>query len=247
LTQPHDVQWTDGKARQLWEAYHAIHGATGVYPSDFYEVVLDLVGNLVKPRSRCLDVGCGSGVLAELLAGRRHRVVAIDFTAANVDDLRRRWAKRKEEIDVRVQNLTALALPDASFDAAFATEVLEHVSDEKLVACLDEIRRVLVPGGVFVATTPYAERLEKVICPDCLAAFHPMGHVQSFDEARAAATLQAGRLTPVRITRFPTIFVGRTDGQLKSGVKRAVRSLFPRLCVRLRGHNLFFAGRKIGE
>lgn len=59
---------------------------------------------------------------------------------------RRRLAGRpRESVDVRVGDATALDLPDASFDAAFAFDVLHHVPDWR--RALAEVRRVLRPGG----------------------------------------------------------------------------------------------------
>ncbi len=243
----HEVEWTEEKAKCVWEAYNVLYGteATGVYPPDFYQVVLGLVGNNMRPGGRCLDVGCGPGVLAELLDDQSHPVAVIDFAPANIERLKDQWGRRSRSIEARVGRLDAIPYPDESFDTVFATEVLEHLSIGKLSAGLREVRRVLVPGGIFVATTPYAERLDKIICPECLAAFHPMGHVQSVDERMAARILEEGGLAPILIKRFPTIFVGRNDGILIATVKRLLRWSLYGLCARLRGHNLIFVGRKV--
>jgi SAM-dependent methyltransferase len=42
------------------------------------------------------------------------------------------------------------------WDAVLATDVLEHLSLEEVLETLDEVRRALVPGGVFVARVPNA-------------------------------------------------------------------------------------------
>jgi SAM-dependent methyltransferase len=53
---------------------------------------------------------------------------------------------------VRSEDLTRLTYPDAAFDLVLSSETLEHVPD--LAAALDEIRRVLVPGGRHIFTVP---------------------------------------------------------------------------------------------
>lgn len=53
---------------------------------------------------------------------------------------------------VRSEDLTRLSYPDASFDLMLTSETLEHVPD--LDAALEEIRRVLRPGGRHVFTVP---------------------------------------------------------------------------------------------
>lgn len=55
----------------------------------------------------------------------------------------------------RLQDVTALRLPDASRDAVVSLDVLEHVFDYR--AALGEFARVLRPGGVLVVTVPFHE------------------------------------------------------------------------------------------
>lgn len=52
-----------------------------------------------------------------------------------------------------VSDITAIPVPDASFDAVMCTEVLEHVPDP--VAALRELNRVLKPGGHLLITAPF--------------------------------------------------------------------------------------------
>ncbi|MFI8927996.1 class I SAM-dependent methyltransferase [Streptomyces sp. NPDC053474] len=97
-----------------------------------------------------LDVGCGDGsaarVAAPLLAG--HRVVGVDWSQ---DALRR--ASGHLPYVVRGE-LTDGGLPFASgtVDAVLFSEVVEHLVDPD--AALDELRRVLRPGGHLMLSTP---------------------------------------------------------------------------------------------
>jgi SAM-dependent methyltransferase len=54
--------------------------------------------------------------------------------------------------DVR-GDLLALPFPDDVFDGVLLTEVLEHCTDPR--AAVDEVRRVLKPGGLLLVTSPY--------------------------------------------------------------------------------------------
>jgi len=56
------------------------------------------------------------------------------------------------KIDI-VSDITAIPVPDASFDAVLCTEVLEHVSDP--IPALQELERVLKPGGTLIVTAPF--------------------------------------------------------------------------------------------
>lgn len=61
------------------------------------------------------------------------------------------WDNSKLDI---VSDITAIPVPDASFDAVMCTEVLEHVPDP--IAALRELARVLRPGGTMILTSPFA-------------------------------------------------------------------------------------------
>ncbi|NKI40822.1 class I SAM-dependent methyltransferase [Streptomyces physcomitrii] len=97
-----------------------------------------------------LDVGCGDGTAARaaapLLAG--HRIIGVDWSQ---DALRR--ARRRLPYVVRA-DIGGGGLPFASgsVDAVLFSEVIEHLVDPD--SALDELRRVLRPGGHLMLSTP---------------------------------------------------------------------------------------------
>jgi SAM-dependent methyltransferase len=100
---------------------------------------LDSIWARAEPRS-VLDVGCGEGVLthewAERLGDRR--IVGIDLEDAK---LAAEWqARRRGNLEYRVEEATRLSFADDEFDVAAAIEVLEHVPDPE--ATLAEMARV---------------------------------------------------------------------------------------------------------
>jgi SAM-dependent methyltransferase len=96
-----------------------------------------------------LNAGAGAGSLTASLIDRGYCVTSVDMSEPFVERLRDVTAGRGE---VEWADLTKLQFPDASFDGVVCGEVLEHIPDD--VAALRELRRVLRPGGVFVATVP---------------------------------------------------------------------------------------------
>ncbi|HET6818437.1 MAG TPA: bifunctional glycosyltransferase/class I SAM-dependent methyltransferase [Mycobacteriales bacterium] len=99
-----------------------------------------------QPPSKVLDVGCGSGVLAERVRGMGHRVTGVDYaaspeTASRVDEFAR--ADLEQGIPAEV---------GTGFDVVIAADVLEHMRRPEML--LEEIRRVLQPGGVLIASVP---------------------------------------------------------------------------------------------
>ena len=93
---------------------------------------------------RVLDLGCGKGRFARILAARGAQVIGLDVSAAML-------ARADGSSLHRVQG-SARRLPFApsTFDAAVAVEVFEHVEPGALDAALAEAARVLRPGGILI-------------------------------------------------------------------------------------------------
>lgn len=68
----------------------------------------------------------------------------------------------ERNIDIHIDMTEPLPFPDATLDAVFAEEVIEHVSREAGVFFLEQAARCLKPGGVCRLTTPDAEGICRV-------------------------------------------------------------------------------------
>jgi ubiquinone/menaquinone biosynthesis C-methylase UbiE len=125
--------------RQLWLERSAVATAIGLLAPGTDEC--------------CLDLGTGTGEVVRQLARRDARpreAVGVDWSAAmlrHVGALPTGWS-------TRLGDVRALALPDATFDAASASYLLHLLAPADLPIALAEIRRVLRPGGRLVTVTP---------------------------------------------------------------------------------------------
>ncbi|MBI5419761.1 MAG: glycosyltransferase [Deltaproteobacteria bacterium] len=95
-----------------------------------------------------LDIGCGTGLMLEILEGMgMGRVVGMDVRPEGLRRTRQAlpgsWLVQGEA--------TRLPLADNAFDAVLMLDVMEHVDDRLL---LSEVRRLLRPGGVALITAP---------------------------------------------------------------------------------------------
>jgi len=105
----------------------------------------DLLADAVSGAGRVLDLGCGDGHLARLLADRGAGVVGVDIAEADVELARARGLANAEFHVARAQ---ALPLSDTSVDAAVSHMTLMLM--DEIDAVLAEVARVLRPGGPFV-------------------------------------------------------------------------------------------------
>jgi SAM-dependent methyltransferase len=99
----------------------------------------------VSPR-RVLDIGCGTGETSERIAKELGaEVIAADQSARMVN------LARERGLDARQADIQALPFADGEFDCVVAGWVLYHVLDRR--RAIEEVARVLRPGGRFVAST----------------------------------------------------------------------------------------------
>jgi ubiquinone/menaquinone biosynthesis C-methylase UbiE len=109
-----------------------------------------------------LDIGCADGVFSKVILDKTHakKVIGIDVLQDSVLWAKKHW-KRNKKLSFRLGNAHSLKFPNNSFDAVFALEVLEHVSEPQKV--FKEIKRVLTKDGYAVFLVPSDTTLFKVI------------------------------------------------------------------------------------
>jgi SAM-dependent methyltransferase len=132
---------------EIWERLPA-----NLRPPDFTRRRAFLLA-YAMPGQRVLDLGCGEGAFTAALAEAGTEGVGVEVAARAVERAR----AAHPGLDFRHVAIDApLPFEDASFDAVWVSEVLEHVADT--ARFLSEARRVLRPGGLLLVTTPSAGR-----------------------------------------------------------------------------------------
>jgi SAM-dependent methyltransferase len=117
------------------------------------------------------------------------------------------------DVDVRL-DITALELPDESFDAVLCSHVLEHVPDD--VAAMRELRRIVAPRGWCLVMVPIDLGREhtyedpSLVSPEARQrAFWQHDHVRLYatdiGERLAAAGFEVERIRPLAEFGAPTV------------------------------------------
>ena len=144
----------------------------------------------IGPDKDLLDLGAGAGIVPEMnFKGQARRVCGVDpdprvAMNPNLDDGREGLGE-------------SIPYADASFDVVVSDNVLEHLDDP--VSVFREVRRVLRPGGVFLAKTPNRWHYVAIGASVTPHSFH-----RKFNEARGRASVDT----------FPTRYRANPRGQL---------------------------------
>jgi len=149
-------RWTDDQLlERLWgEHVHLGHYGQPPRRRDFRRAKEEFVHELVRwsgldqlpPGSSVLDVGCGIGGSARILA--RDYGLNVLGISISPGQIRRAQELTPAGLSCRfaVMDALALDLPDQSFDAVWSVEAGPHMPDKQRYA--DELLRVLKPGGL---------------------------------------------------------------------------------------------------
>jgi SAM-dependent methyltransferase len=140
---------------------------------------------------RILNVGIGDGFLEARALLRGAEVYSLDPSEDAVKKLAASMGDPDSD-HFKDGFVESMPFPKDFFDVVVMSEVLEHLGDESLSQALQEVHRVLKPGGKFIGTVPAEEdlSLNLVLCPCCETKFHRWGHQQSFTRERFGMVLE---------------------------------------------------------
>ena len=105
-----------------------------------------MVSRVPRDGGTVLDIATGTGLVAERLLARGHRVTGLDQSPDMLAVARRRFGDRIELVEA---SATEIPFPNASFDHLTFTYLLRYVDDPG--ATLAELARVVRPGGTIAS------------------------------------------------------------------------------------------------
>lgn len=144
---------------------------------------------------KVLDIGCWTGQFEKLASQKTKQIVGIDPGASAIRVAKKMVPKAK----FKVANATKLPFSRNSFDTVTILDVIEHIPLNSESVCLNEIKRVLKPGGHLILSTPSAHPLSVLLDP----AYFIIGH-------RHYSLSKINEL--LKIADFKIIKIGYTGG-----------------------------------
>jgi SAM-dependent methyltransferase len=83
----------------------------------------------------------------------RSRFAEVDFAGADIDENAIHWCRKALPGEYRLIDSLTLPFPTSRFDLVYAVSIFTHMDETEQWQWLAELRRVLKPGGLLVATT----------------------------------------------------------------------------------------------
>lgn len=155
------------------------------YPIHLATHLVKLFG--LESNKHLLDVGCGRG---ELLVG--FQAAGLKVAGADISDVAK---KLLPNLDLRIVDLerNGLPFPDDSFDIVFSKSVVEHLTQP--ATYLQQVFRVLRPGGLLITMTPSWEHQFRIFYADYT-------HCRPFTRESLTAIQMAGSFVDVHTRYF---------------------------------------------
>jgi 2-polyprenyl-3-methyl-5-hydroxy-6-metoxy-1,4-benzoquinol methylase len=121
----------------------------------FFDLMLKGLGDIrffqrasaLKDQGAFLDVGCATGILIGALKGYGWRVQGVEICEPAA-----RYGIEQRGVPIEVGTLDDAGFSDSTFSVVHFSHVIEHVPDPR--SFLEEIYRILIPGGLCVIVTP---------------------------------------------------------------------------------------------
>jgi SAM-dependent methyltransferase len=200
-----------------------------------YVWALDRIGSACA--GRVLDAACGSGFGSERAADRAASVVGVDVATTAVAGAAHRY--RRPNLSFAAMDCSDLGFCDSCFEAVLSFETVEHIRDDRRY--VEEMSRVLRPGGWLVLSTPRAPTRDAV--PQ-----NPY-HLREYTWEQLVRLLDPHFTSIVRYGRRPGPRLARIEEELdriRKSTPAKVRRILPRRVRHVLGSIVSKSGGGIG-
>ncbi|MEL7116508.1 MAG: methyltransferase domain-containing protein [Pseudomonadota bacterium] len=137
----------------FWDRIARKYAADPIKNQTAYEATLAAVRAHFKPSDRVLEIGCGTGSTALLLAGDVARYTGADISGGMIEIAREKLAAEPiDGLDFVVAPVNETRFDAGAYDAVLGFNILHLVSD--LPAALARAHALLKPGGLYITKTP---------------------------------------------------------------------------------------------
>lgn len=137
-----------------------------------YKPLLDRI-SLFTRKGKLLDIGCSNGSFVHSAQKMGWQAFGMELEKKSIE------IARSFGLTVFTKDLMTQALPAGSFQVVTMWQVLEHLADPIMI--LNEIRRILKPGGVLALSTPNISSIGWMLLKGQWGAIEPDVHLNLFN------------------------------------------------------------------
>lgn len=164
-------KYNEALSKEEWGSYYNINKINDVINVIENANVQPWAENLIEiipKESKCLEIGCGTGISSLWLAKNGRKVTAIDYTSESVNLVKLAAKKLSIEVDVLQYDATQdLPFKEGEFDYIFQCGLLEHFDTEKQIKLLKRWGKYgrymvsMIPNAASIAYRVGKEIMEK--------------------------------------------------------------------------------------
>lgn len=174
------------------------------------------VSKMLSGKNSILEIGCGDGFATRIVLQEVEKLTAIDFDSILIEDASNR-NKDPWKVDFKVHDVLKGPLV-GEFDAAYAIDVIEHISKENENRFVSNIADSLNKNGVLIIGTPTIQSQEYA------TEISKKGHVNCMDHQQ---------LRNLMSRFFEHVFIfSMNDEVIHTGYYKMAHYLFALCCSR---------------
>jgi len=177
------------------------------------DIGLDRIfGSRISGKRRFLDIGCATGLLLNHMKKKGWETKGVEVCARSAS-----YAIENFGLDIFIGTIEEAGLPDNAFDVVHFSHLIEHVPDPP--ALLDEVKRIVKPGGHIICTTPNVDGLQARVAKDTWRSAIP-DHIFLFSRKTLRKLLESKGYNILKQISWGGIPVGKRPGYIKKPADR---------------------------
>jgi len=179
------------------ENYDEYYTESNLKVPEFILKRLDEIIEVFQPHfthGRLLDIGFGAATLMQIAKGKGWQTFGAEISKPAIEHAQKLGFK------VFHGELQEARYPDNYFDVIAASEIIEHCPQPEVL--LNEVIRILRPGGLFWATTPSAKGLSYQLTGLNWTIISPPDHLQLFSKKGICTMLKTSGFSRFKIQTF---------------------------------------------